>query len=190
MHMPTFPFVPPLSVINVQILILYSWKTSIAEVSPTRSHGNSYIFYKVANSYKFIRPRSYKFMFFFLLNHKYFSSFTIGMNSYEWSTPNPAPKPTRHWGLDKLYKISHLVKYIQISHEIALVSCIVGLNRLAYNLPFKSRKVCTLPCRLETGLFWLGPLSPPSNHSKHPCNTQSTLANTKQQPKNTLASWL
>ncbi len=27
----------------------------------------------------------------------------IRMNLYEWSTPNPAPKPTRHWGLDKSY---------------------------------------------------------------------------------------
>ncbi len=32
-----------------------------------RSHGNSYIFYEVANL-------------------------------YEWPTPNPAPKPTHHWG--------------------------------------------------------------------------------------------
>ncbi len=23
------------------------------------------------------------------------------MNLYEWPTPNPAPKPNRHWGLDK-----------------------------------------------------------------------------------------
>ncbi len=54
---------------------------------PARSHGNSYIFYEVANS-------------------------------YEWPTPNPAPKPTRHWGLDKSYKIvriSHLVKYVRIA---------------------------------------------------------------------------
>ncbi len=44
------------------------------------------------------------------------------MNLYEWPTPNPAPKPTRHWGLDKSYKIvpdsvvrmSHLVKYVRI----------------------------------------------------------------------------
>ncbi len=25
----------------------------------------------------------------------------IRMNLYEWPTPNPVPKPTRHWGLDK-----------------------------------------------------------------------------------------
>ncbi len=28
----------------------------------------------------------------------------IRMNLYEWPTPNPAPKPTLHWGLDKSYK--------------------------------------------------------------------------------------
>ncbi len=58
-------------------------------------------------------------------------------NSYDfdfcvqWPTPDPAPKPTRHWGLDKSYKIiqkrsykcvwiSHLIKYVRIDHEIAL----------------------------------------------------------------------
>ncbi len=54
------------------------------------------------------------------------------MNLYEWPTPNPAPKPTRHWGLDKSFKIvqvrlyefvriSHIVKYLRIGREIALV---------------------------------------------------------------------
>jgi len=54
------------------------------------------------------------------------------MNSYEWPTPNPAPKPTCHWGLDKLHefvrmrsyefiRISHLVKYVRIGCEIALI---------------------------------------------------------------------
>ncbi len=40
------------------------------------------------------------------------------MNLHEWTTPNPAAKPTRHWGLDKSYKIvqiSHLVKYVRIA---------------------------------------------------------------------------
>ncbi len=32
-----------------------------------------------------------------------FYELPIRMNLYEWPTPNPAPKPTRHWGLDKLY---------------------------------------------------------------------------------------
>ncbi len=62
------------------------------------------------------------------------------MNLYEWPTPNPAPKPTCCWGLDKSYKIlqvwlyefvhiSHLIKYIQIGREIALVTTQkVGLN--------------------------------------------------------------
>ncbi len=30
-----------------------------------------------------------------------FYELPIHMNLYEWPTPNPAPKPTRHWGLDK-----------------------------------------------------------------------------------------
>ncbi len=55
-----------------------------------------------------------------------FYELPIRMNLYEWPTPNPAPKPTRHWGLDKSYKIirvrlyefvwiSHLVKYVRIA---------------------------------------------------------------------------
>ncbi len=32
-----------------------------------------------------------------------FYELPIPMNLYEWLTPNPAPKPTRHWGLDKSY---------------------------------------------------------------------------------------
>ncbi len=31
----------------------------------------------------------------------YFTSSPICMNSYEKPTPKPAPKPTRHWGVDK-----------------------------------------------------------------------------------------
>ncbi len=27
--------------------------------APTQSHGNSYVFYEVANSYEFVRPHSY-----------------------------------------------------------------------------------------------------------------------------------
>ncbi len=53
------------------------------------------------------------------------------MNLYDWPIPNPAPKPTRHWGPDKSYKIIrvrsndfiwiiHLVKYVQAGHELAL----------------------------------------------------------------------
>ncbi len=67
------------------------------------------------------------------------------MNLYEWPTPNPVPKPTRHWGLDKSYKIvqvrsyefiqiSHLVKYVQIGHEIAL-----GNFHFWVNYPLKTK---------------------------------------------------
>ncbi len=44
-----------------------------------------------------------------------FYELPIRMNLYEWPTPNPAPKPTRHWGLDKFVRISHLVKYVRIA---------------------------------------------------------------------------
>ncbi len=51
-----------------------------------------------------------------------FYKLPIHMNLYEWPTANPAPKLTRHWGLDKSYKIvrvrsyeiNRLVKYIYI----------------------------------------------------------------------------
>ncbi len=32
-----------------------------------------------------------------------FYELPIHMNLCEWPTPSPAPKPTRHWGLDKSY---------------------------------------------------------------------------------------
>ncbi len=50
------------------------------------------------NSYDLTRTNSYVFaksyVFYELWNR---------MNLYEWPTPNPAPKPNRHWGLDKSY---------------------------------------------------------------------------------------
>ncbi len=39
----------------------------------------------------------------FLAKSYGFYELPIRMNLYEWPTPNPAPKPTRHWGLDKSY---------------------------------------------------------------------------------------
>ncbi len=33
-----------------------------------------------------------------------FYKLAICMNLYEWPTPNPAPKPTGHWGLGKSYE--------------------------------------------------------------------------------------
>ncbi len=32
-----------------------------------------------------------------------FYELSIRLNLYELPTPNPAPKPSRHWGLDKSY---------------------------------------------------------------------------------------
>ncbi len=54
--------------------------------------------------------------------HTYFTRWLIRMNLYEWPRPNHAPKPTCHWGLDKLhergrtnsYKLA-LVKYVRIA---------------------------------------------------------------------------
>ncbi len=40
-----------------------------------------------------------------------FYEFPIHVNLYEWPTPNPAPKPTRHWGLNKSYKITRVRSY-------------------------------------------------------------------------------
>ncbi len=52
-----------------------------------------------------------------------FYELPIRMNLYKWPTPNTAPKPTFHWGLDKSYewgrmkfvRISHLIKYVRIA---------------------------------------------------------------------------
>ncbi len=63
------------------------------------------------------------------------------MNLYEWLTPNPTPKSTCPWGLDKSYKIvrvglyefvriSHLVKYIRIGREIALIKTHFRINNI------------------------------------------------------------
>ncbi len=38
------------------LLLYLSLKVGVIS---TQSHGNSYIFYKVANSYEFVRPHSY-----------------------------------------------------------------------------------------------------------------------------------
>ncbi len=40
-----------------------------------------------------------------------FYALPIRMNLYELPTPNPAPKPTRHWGLGKFYKIVRVRSY-------------------------------------------------------------------------------
>ncbi len=44
-----------------------------------------------------------------------FYGLPIRMNLYEWPTPNPAPKPTHHWGLYEFVQIIHLVKYVRIA---------------------------------------------------------------------------
>ncbi len=63
---------------------------------------NSYIFYKVAND-----------LFFFFAKSYVFYELPIRVILYEWPTPNPAPKPTRHWGLDKSYK-NHSSEVVRI----------------------------------------------------------------------------
>ncbi len=37
-----------------------------------------------------------------------FYELPIRMNLYEWPTPNLAPKPTHHWGLDKFVNPNNL----------------------------------------------------------------------------------
>ncbi len=65
---------------------------------PARSHGNRNIFYEVANcttslvQIHTIFAKSYVFY-----------ELPVRIHLYEWPTPNPAPKPTHHWGLDKSY---------------------------------------------------------------------------------------
>ncbi len=50
------------------------------------------------NSYDLARTNSYDFAKSYV-----FYELPIRMNLYEGPTPNSAAKPTRHWGLDKLY---------------------------------------------------------------------------------------
>ncbi len=74
------------------------------------------------------------------------------MNLYEWPTPNPAPKPTRHWGVDKSYKIvqvrlyefvriSYLIKYVRIGCEIALENSALhqGINYILKYIELENR---------------------------------------------------
>ncbi len=74
------------------------------------------------------------------------------MNLYEWPTPNPAPKPTHHWGLDKSYKIvqvrlyefvriSYLIKYVRIGREIALENSALhqGINYILKYIELENR---------------------------------------------------
>ncbi len=51
----------------------------------------SHVFYEVANSYKCMRTRSYKFMR-FVKNHTYFMKLLIRRYLYEGLWPNPVPK--------------------------------------------------------------------------------------------------
>ena len=95
---------------------------------PAWSHGNSYEFYEVANSYEFIRPHSYEFVR-FLLNRTYFTNCPIRMNSYEWPTPDPAPKPTHHVGLDKSYKFVRVRSY-----ELVRISQLFIIRTNSYEL--------------------------------------------------------
>ncbi len=65
---------------------------------PAWSHCNSYIFYEMANSYDLTRT---------IFAKKYiFYKLPIRLNLYKWPTPNPAPKPTRHWGLVRSYELA------------------------------------------------------------------------------------
>ncbi len=69
---------------------------------PARSHCNSYIFYEGANSYEFVQLSLVQIHTICAKSYVFYE-FSIRMNLYEWPTPNPAPKPAHHWGLDKSY---------------------------------------------------------------------------------------
>ncbi len=69
------------------------FKITSLSINVIWSHGNSYIFYEVANSYEFV----------------------------EWPTPNPAPKPARHWGLDKSRQICTNCLEMSSPHQTALI---------------------------------------------------------------------
>ncbi len=53
-----------------------------------------------------------------------FYELPIRMNLYEWPIPNPAPKPTRHWGLDKSYK-NRTSEVVRISHLVNTYELVV-----------------------------------------------------------------
>ncbi len=78
------------------IILLFSASKYIS-AAPTQSHVNSYIFYEVTKSYEFVQPHS------FLAKLYVFYELPIRLNMYKWPTPNAAPKPTCHCGLDKSY---------------------------------------------------------------------------------------
>ncbi len=62
-----------------------------------------------------------------------FYELPIRMNLYECPKPNPAPKPTLHWGLDK-YHTSEVIRcpdkiyYEQISSYMYYVDCYLILT--------------------------------------------------------------
>ncbi len=93
---------------------MYFWQLAFVflvctYVLPARSHGNSYIFYEVANSYD-LTTSLVQIQMIFAKSYVFYE-LPIRMNLYEWPTPNPAPKPTHHWGLDKSYKIVRVRSY-------------------------------------------------------------------------------
>ncbi len=108
------------------------------------------------------------------------------MNLYEWPTPNPAPKPTRHWGLDKSDKIIRVRSYefIRISHLVKYVRIAVRLRWKYSKLPWdKNLGVCLVMSSKDsscysalfsqswiitcTKLHLLLPLSSTSTHQSH-----------------------
>jgi len=50
-------------------------------------------------------------------NRTYLTNWPIRMNSYKYPTPDPAPKPTHHLGLDKSYELRvRSYELVRISH--------------------------------------------------------------------------
>ncbi len=125
------------------------WNSNIFMNFSAWSHGNSYIFTRWlirTNLYDLTRTICMT-----TLNCTYFTSCTIRMNLYEWPTPNPTPKPNHHWGFRqivqnrrvrsyKFVRISHLVKYVRIGHEIAL-EFLQGMDVTIWNVRQTSSQI-------------------------------------------------
>ncbi len=56
------------------------------------------------NSYEFVRIRTTSLVIRTIFFAKWYLFYELH-NSYEWPTSNPAPKPTRHWGVDNSYEL-------------------------------------------------------------------------------------
>ncbi len=64
-------------------------------------------------------------------------------------TPNPAPKPTRHWGLDRIKSL--LVRSYEFA-RIIMFACVIHRKPYIFIVDLRRKKV-TL-CKLNPGFTW------------------------------------